>query len=62
MGRQRKGRDTTSFSAAALKILYRKGFEWQSARGAQDWCFEEETLVDRRVRLQHEVLGGDANA
>ena len=54
--------EETSLSAAALKILHRKGFEWQSARGALYWRFEDEKLVDRLTRMEQEDLSAAANS
>jgi hypothetical protein len=42
----------TSLSNAAQQVLRLKGKEWPSVRGPQMWIFEEETLSERRERLE----------
>ena len=46
----------TSLSAAALIVLHRQGFGWQSARGALYWSYNGETLAERRSRMEDEEL------
>ena len=41
-----------SLSVAAIKALHKVGKKWKAAQGANHWVFENETLVDRRERME----------
>ena len=43
-----------SLSASALKILNTLGYSWTRAHGPAYWCYEGETLNERRKRLESE--------
>ena len=43
-----------SLTAAALKILNSMGYEWKQVQGPAYWSFEDETLVERRLRMECE--------
>jgi hypothetical protein len=47
--------ETTSLSAAALKAIRRLGYQWKTVAGPDFWLFEEETLTERRRRLEEEL-------
>lgn len=50
------GRQVTSLSKSALQILQKKfGVKWQSCRGPDYWLYKEETLSERRDRLEQEA-------
>jgi hypothetical protein len=40
--------EQTSLSAAALKILHRMGYEWNTVNGAQFWMYDGKLLTDIR--------------
>ncbi len=46
--------ETLSVSAAALKVLHKLGRNWSTVNGYQLWQYEEETLSERRNRLEEE--------
>ncbi len=46
--------ETLSVSAAALKVLHKLGRNWSTVNGYQFWQYEEETLSERRNRLEEE--------
>ena len=41
-----------SLSKAALQLLHEAGVEWRAARGASYFLYEDETLEERRKRLE----------
>lgn len=47
----------TSTSAAATKLLHRRGWTLRAAQGPLYWMFEGETLAERRIRLEADVDG-----
>ncbi len=42
----------TSTSAAATKLLHRRGWTLRAAQGPLYWMFDGETLADRRMRME----------
>ena len=44
--------EVTSLSAAATKALAELGFNWKSVQGPQYWVYENETLIERRFRME----------
>lgn len=46
--------ETLSVSAAALKVLHKLGRNWSTVNGYQFWEYEDETLSERRNRLEEE--------
>jgi hypothetical protein len=46
--------DTTSLTAAALTIIHRMGYTWQTLAGPDYWEFNGETLSERRRRMEEE--------
>lgn len=47
--------ETTSLSAAALKAIRRLGYQWKTVAGPDFWLFEDETLSERRRRLEERI-------
>jgi len=47
--------DETSLSAAALTLLHRDGYTWGTVAGPNYWMFQDETVSERRDRLQREA-------
>ena len=47
--------EITSLSAAALKALHRLGYNWTQVQGPQYWQFEDETLEERRQRMEEAI-------
>ena len=47
--------EVTTLSNSALKIMTRSGFRWKAIQGAAFWMFDDETLVERRNRIEREV-------
>ena len=43
-----------SLSASALKVLNELGYNWKSAQGAAHWKYKDETLKERRERMEME--------
>jgi hypothetical protein len=46
--------ETTSLSAAALKIMNEMGYKTPAVSGSEHWMFEGELLDDRRQRIEEE--------
>ena len=44
----------TSLSASAVTILQRMGYKWSNVAGPVYWAFEDETLDERRRRMEEE--------
>ncbi len=49
----------TSTSAAATKLLHRRGWTLRAAQGPLYWMFEGETLAERRMRMEDASDGID---
>jgi len=47
--------DETSLSAAALTLLHKDGYTWGTVAGPNYWMFQDETVSERRDRLQREA-------
>lgn len=48
--------EVMSLSTAAQKALKKMGLYWKAVQGPQFWQFDDETLVERRQRME---IGGD---
>lgn len=46
--------ETTSTSAAALKLKNRAGYSWTRISGPQYWKYNDEILAERRIRMEGE--------
>lgn len=46
--------EATSLSKAALTLLHREGYTWQTVNGWNFWTLEEETIAERLHRLEQE--------
>lgn len=51
--------EVMSLSAAALIMIYRSGFRWQTANGPIYWVYDGETLPERRARMEREAAEAD---
>ena len=49
----------TSTSAAATKLLHRRGWTLRAAQGPLYWMYDGETLAERRMRMEDAVDGLD---
>ena len=47
----------TSTSAAATKLLHRRGWTLRAAQGPLYWMFDGETLAERRMRMEEDGAG-----
>jgi len=46
--------EVQSLTSSALKIIHRMGYEWSKVSGPQYWSYEDETLTERRHRMEQE--------
>ena len=46
---------SSTLSGSALDIMTRLGLKWKAVQGAAFWMFDDETLAERRNRMQHEA-------
>lgn len=46
--------ERVSLTRAALTVIHRLGYEWQKIAGPQYWVYEEETLYQRKNRMESE--------
>ena len=46
--------EVTSLTAAALIIVHRMGYTWTKIAGPMYWQYEDETLYERRKRMEEE--------
>jgi 3-hydroxyisobutyrate dehydrogenase-like beta-hydroxyacid dehydrogenase len=50
---------TTSLSKAALMLLHREGYTWQTVNGWNFWTLGDETIAERLDRLEQERAEAD---
>lgn len=48
--------ESLSVSAAALKALHKIGYSWSTVNGYQFWEYQDETLTDRRTRMEEDEI------
>ena len=46
--------DIHSLSSSARVIINRMGYNWRQVQGPAYWMFENESLQERRLRMEHE--------